>query len=81
VPGAGIGEFWPDHYAIGIAEYRYELFFFTYLRRAARGAWLDRDRLRSNNTTHRENNTLKSLGMRLTTGFLRPASVRLQLHQ
>jgi hypothetical protein len=76
VPGSGIGEFWPDHYAIALAEYRYELFFFTYL--SARGSvqWLDRDRLRSDNTTHREDNTLTSLGARLTTGFV--FSTRLQ---
>jgi hypothetical protein len=76
VPGSGIGEFWPDHYAIAMAEYRYELFFFTYL--SARGSvqWLDRDRLDNDNQIHRRDNTLTSVGTRLTTGFL--FSTRLQ---
>jgi hypothetical protein len=76
VPGAGIGEFWPDHYAIGVAEYRYELFFFTYLSARGSVAWLDRDRLDANNEVDRRNNVLTSLGSRLTTGFL--FSTRLQ---
>ena len=53
-----------------MAEYRYELFFFTYL--SARGSvqWLDRDRLELDNEIHRGDDTLTSLGARLTTGFL-----------
>jgi hypothetical protein len=61
---------------VAIAEYRYELFFFTYLSARASQAWLDRDRL-SAGEIHRENDTLTSLGGRLTTGFL--FSTRLQL--
>src|SRR5262249_26443414 len=74
VPGAGLGEFWPDHYAVGIAEYRYELFFFTYLSARASVARLDRDRFAINRfdpgPTHRRDDTLTSLGASLTTGFL-----------
>jgi hypothetical protein len=77
VPGAGIGEFFPDHYAIGLFEYRYELFFFTYLSARGSVAWLDRDRLDADNEIHRRDNTLTSVGTRLTTGFV--FSTRLQL--
>ena len=85
VPGAGIGEFWPDHYAIALAEYRYELFFFTYLSARGSLAWLDRDRLDNDNQIHRRDNTLTSLGARLTTGFLfstrLPVRLQLQLRR
>ena len=81
VPGAGIDEFWPDHYAVGIAEYRYELFFFTYLSARASVAQLDRDRFVVNRfdpgPTHRQDDTLTSLGARLTTGFLFSTRLRL----
>jgi len=76
IPGSGLGEFWPDHYAIGMAEYRYELFFFTYLSARASVQWLDRDRFDNEGDVHRRDNTLTSLGARLTTGFL--FSTRLQ---
>lgn len=76
VPGAAIGEFLPDHYAVAIAEYRYELFFFTYLSARASAAWLDRERLNGSGI-HRENDALTSIGTRLTTGFL--FKTRLQL--
>jgi hypothetical protein len=69
VPGATLQEYYPDHYAIGIAEYRYELFFFTYLSARASVAALDRDRLNSG-AIHRENNVLGSVGGRITSGFL-----------
>jgi hypothetical protein len=68
IPGATLSEFTPSHYAVAIAEYRYELFFFTYLSARASTAWLERDRLRLAGI-RRENDVLTSLGGRLTTGF------------
>jgi hypothetical protein len=77
VPGAALREFYPDHYAIGIAEYRYELFFFTYLSARASVAGLDRDRISDSGDFHRENDVLTSVGGRITSGFL--FSTRIQL--
>jgi hypothetical protein len=76
VPGVSLGEYYPDHYGVAIAEYRYELFFFSYLSARASAAYLDRDRL-DTGQIHRENNGLASLGSRLTTGFV--FKTRLQL--
>jgi hypothetical protein len=75
-PGSSIEEFFPSHYAIATAEYRYELFFFTYLSLRASAAWLDRDRFRDG-VVHRGDDVLVSVGPRVTTGFL--FGTRLQL--
>jgi hypothetical protein len=69
IPGASMSEYTPDHYAVGVAEYRYELFFFTYLSARAGVAWLDRDRLNLAGV-RRQNDFLTSIGGRLTTVFL-----------
>jgi hypothetical protein len=71
IPGAAMSEFTPDHYVIGMGEYTYELFFFTYLTARAAVGWLDRDRLRPSNSfnVRRENDFLTAVGARLTTGF------------
>jgi hypothetical protein len=46
LPGAAISEFTPDkHYAMALAEYRYELMFFAYLAAYGGVAYLDRERL------------------------------------
>jgi hypothetical protein len=71
LPGADISEFTPKHYAIAIAEYRYEVFFFTYL--SARGgiAWLDRERFVSGNifAARKQNDFLVPVGARISSGF------------
>jgi hypothetical protein len=77
VPGAGLSEFFPDHYVIGLVEYRFEPIFFTYLHLRAAGAWLDRDRLEGGGAVRRENDFLPSVGMRITTGFV--LETRLQI--
>lgn len=81
LPGASISEFTPEHYAVAIAEYRYELFFFTYLGARASLGWLDRDRLSfdddSEGPFRREDDVMSSLGARITTGFF--FRTRLQL--
>lgn len=68
IPGAVIEEFHPKHYVVALAEYRYELLFFTYLSLRTSLTWLDRDRLRAGTVRH-ENDWLPSLGARITTGF------------
>ena len=73
LPGANLSEFTPKHYAVALTEYRYELFFFTYL--SARGgiAWLDRDRLGPGGVLgpiHHQNDFLVPVGGGITTGFL-----------
>jgi hypothetical protein len=73
LPGAAISEFTPRHYAIGLAEYRYELLFFTYLSAYGGVAWLDRERLGPAGfagVLDRENDVLYPVGARITTGFL-----------
>jgi hypothetical protein len=76
IPGVSLQEYFPDHYAVAIAEYRYELFFFTYLSVRASHAFVDRDRL-TDGVIDRQDDQLTSVGARLTTGFL--FSTRLQL--
>jgi hypothetical protein len=80
LPGATISEFYPDHYAVGIAEYRYEVFFFTYVGVRGSLGWLDRDRLvydDDEGPIRRQNDVMSSVGGRLTTGFF--FKTRLQL--
>ena len=72
LPGAAISEFTPKHYAIALAEYRYELLFFTYLSAYGGVAWLDRDRLGPTGLVggiHHQNDFLYPVGARITTGF------------
>jgi len=72
LPGAAISEFTPKHYAVALAEYRYELLFFTYLSGYGGVAWLDRERLGDLHFAggiRKQNDYLYPVGARLTTGF------------
>lgn len=69
IPGATLSEFTPAHYAVAVAEYRFEAIFFTYLSARASTAWLERDRLRQG-AVRREDDVMNSLGAQITTGFL-----------
>ncbi|MFO1054906.1 MAG: hypothetical protein U1F36_22020 [Planctomycetota bacterium] len=69
LPGAGIEEFYPEHYAIGSLTYRYEATFFAYFEAGATVAWLDRDRRRGGGIA-RDDDTLTSLHAMVTSGFL-----------
>src|SRR5262245_7979983 len=72
LPGAAISEFTPKHYAVALAEYRYELLFFTYLSAHGGVAWLDRDRLGPAGFAggiRKQNDLLYPVGARITTGF------------
>lgn len=80
VPGATLGEFYPTHYVVGTAEYRYAPVAFTQIGLRTSLAWLDRDRLRTNGPagpTERQDDVLASVGVRVTTGFF--GNTRLQL--
>ena len=74
LPGAAISEFTPDqHYVIALAEYRYELFFFSYLSAYGGVAYLDRERLSDLHFAggiRSQDDTLYPVGARLTSGFL-----------
>jgi hypothetical protein len=72
LPGSAISEFTPKHYAIALAEYRYELFFATFLGLYGGVGWLDRDRLGPSGIVgpiRHQNDYLYPVGARLTTGF------------
>ena len=68
LPGAAVEEFFPSHYAVAVAEYRYEPIFFTYLSLRASAGYLDRDR-RKEGRIRREDDGFGSLGIRITSGF------------
>ena len=72
LPGSVIQEYFPRHYLLGIGEYRWEAFFFTYLSVDASAGWLDRLRQTGPDITDTTSKTdfFSSLGARLTTGFL-----------
>ncbi|HKA14781.1 MAG TPA: hypothetical protein VKH41_07175 [Myxococcota bacterium] len=83
LPGAGIHEFTPKHYAIALAEYRYELLFFTYLSAYGGVAWLDRERLQVpligfTGGIDKQNDLLYPVGARLTTGFAFHSQLQLE---
>ncbi len=71
LPGAVIQEYFPKHYLIAIAEYRWEALFFTYLSLNGSAGWLDRMRQTGPDITDTTDKTdfFSSLGGRLTTGF------------
>lgn len=68
LPGAVVREFFPDHYVVALAEYRYELAFFTYLSARAAVGWLERPRGRGG-ALREEDDVLAAVGVRVTTGF------------
>ena len=73
IPGSAISEFTPDkHYAIALAEYRYELFFFVYLSAYGGVAYIDRERLSDLGFAggiRNQDDTLYPVGARFTGPF------------
>ncbi|MDA8164252.1 MAG: hypothetical protein M0017_04375 [Desulfobacteraceae bacterium] len=69
LPGAAIHEFFPDHYAILIGEYRWEPIFFTYFHVRAAVARLDRLRRNDTGGIYHSTDDFAALGMGITTGF------------
>ncbi len=70
LPGTSIWEFYPDSYAIGALEYRYELSWFTYLTAHGGVGYLNPLRPTANNTLRESNELLPWMGARLSTGFV-----------
>lgn len=69
LPGTSIWEFYPDHYAIGALEYRYELSWFTYLTAHGGVGYLNPLRPHGANGLRESKELLPWMGTRLTTGF------------
>lgn len=69
LPGAGYGEFFPDHYAIGSVGYRRELAFFAHLEVNGTVGWLDRDRAMPGGYERRDD-TLVAVSAQVSTGFV-----------
>jgi hypothetical protein len=69
LPGTALGEFFPNHYAIGSLGYRRELAFFAHLDVGGTLAWLDRDTQQPAGR-ERVDDTLAALSVRLSTGFV-----------
>jgi hypothetical protein len=79
LPGAVIQEYFPKRYLLGIAEYRWEALFFTYLSLDASAGWVDRLRQTGPDITDTtsKNDFFSSLGARLTTGFFLDSRMQL----
>lgn len=69
LPGTSIWEFYPDSYAIGSLEYRYELSWFTYLTAHGGVGYLNPLRPTGTNALKESNELYPWLGARLSTGF------------
>jgi hypothetical protein len=82
LPGAAISEFTPDrHYAIALAEYRYELMFFAYLSAYGGVAYLDRERLTDLGFAggiRSQDDTLFPVGARFTGPFFFRSQLQLE---
>ncbi len=82
LPGSAINEFTPDkHYAIALAEYRYELMFFAYLSAYGGVGYLDRERLgpaRFSEPVRSQDDLLYPVGARLTTAFLFRSQIQIE---
>ncbi len=76
-PGSFIQEFYPHHYLLLLAGYRFEPAFFAYLDFYASYGWLDRLRRTETGGLLDKTDPFKALGTRLTTGF--PFQSRFQL--
>lgn len=76
LPGAAVQEFFPEHYLLLTAEYRWEAAFFAYLGINATVARLDRVRTTPAGFVSRTDG-FRSVGARVTSGFL--FQTRLQL--
>lgn len=69
LPGASVWEYYPEHYLIGNAEYRWEPIFFSYLSLHGTAGWLNPVR-NIGGEFKRKETFYSAVGGRLTTGFL-----------
>jgi hypothetical protein len=79
IPAALPTEFFPAHYAIATLEYRFEPIFFVYLGIEGSIAYLDLDH-RTSSGIEREDDVLKSIGARMTTGFVFETRLEVEGH-
>jgi len=77
LPGAALNEFFPEHYVIAKAAYRFEPTFFTSVSLGGFVAYLERVRSNSLRRLSQETDVLPGLVARLTTGFV--LETRLQI--
>ena len=68
LPGAASLEYYPEHFAMAYAEYRYAATFFTYLSGYASTTYMNPQR-RIRGGIHRKESILPAVGARVTTGF------------
>lgn len=77
LPGAALGEFFPEHYVVGYAGYRIQPTWFAFVDAGATVAWLERLRRQSGSGPRPQDDVLTAVGIRLSTGFL--ARTRIQV--
>jgi hypothetical protein len=76
LPGAALGEYFPENYVLAYAGYRFEPAFFAFVDAGITFGQLDRDRLVGAGR-ERSTDTMTALSVRLSTGFF--GSTRIQL--
>jgi hypothetical protein len=76
LPGAALGEYFPENYVLGYVGYRFEPVFFAFVDAGVTFGQFDRDRLTAGGR-QRRTDAVTAASVRLSTGFL--GSTRLQL--
>ena len=76
LPGAALGEFFPEDYALFYAGYRLQTSFFAFVDAGVTTGYLDRDRLVATGR-ERQGDWLTAISARLSTGFF--GNTRVQL--
>jgi hypothetical protein len=76
LPGAALGEYFPEDYVLAYAGYRWEPAFFAFVDAGVTAGQLDRDRLVAAGR-ERRTDAVTALSVRLSTGFL--GNTRLQV--
>ncbi|HTP64645.1 MAG TPA: hypothetical protein VMJ66_04575 [Geobacteraceae bacterium] len=79
LPGTVMQEYFPSHYVVGVAAYRWEALFFTHLSLDASIGWLDRQRQTGPviSDTTVKNNFFYAVGTQLTSGFFFKSQMQL----
>lgn len=69
IPGTLVQAYYPEHYVVATAAYRYQVTFFSYVSLHTSLAWLDRRHLQAGRRVSRRDGFMESVGVRLTTGL------------
>lgn len=77
LPGAAINEFFPEHYVVALAAYRFEPTFFSSISLGGFIGYLERVRSSATRTLRKEEDVFPGVVTRLTTGFV--LETRLQI--